>query len=220
MKKLISLLLVFCLAAFTCAALAEDVTLTEDNAKVEIAGVGVADLEPSEVESYALGGYSVTNNNETYTINTGSLTFQVSLGAYPEVYTLTRDYAASFAAFMYFDYDAVLSFFEENDIHLLLYDAGTDNQTILYTIPGDETASYIGNFTALSAANKAVMAKANSGTETIYTIGNCDWFRISADTLVTIVNGQYVVLCYGTSDGATDADFADSCNYLSTLTIK
>ena len=220
MKKLVALLLVLCLTAFGAVALAEDITLTEDDAKVPEIDAAVPSLAPSTIQSYALDGYSVTNDNEKYTVSTGTLTFTVDIAAYPAVVAMTRDYMASFKAWMSFDYDGVQEFLEQSNSHILLYDLETDNQTILRTVEGDDMARHIGSFTELSDANKAIMAKANSGVETIYTIGNCDWFRVGADSLATIVGGEYVFMIYGTADDATDEDFADSCDFLSTLVIE
>ncbi|MBR0463193.1 MAG: hypothetical protein IJJ23_02250 [Clostridia bacterium] len=221
MKKLLALMLVLSLSIFGFAAFAEEATLTEDEVKIEgLGGIEIPELTARDVESYAVGGYTVTNDNETYTVNTGSLTFKVDVSAYPGVLVLTRDFYASMKGYMSYDYNAVLPIMEENDVHLWIIDQETGNMMIIYTVEGDAFSQQTGSFTTLSAANQALIAQVNTGSADIYTIGNCNWFAPGSEVLATIVGGQYVCIEYGTGDGATEEDLLDVIDILSTMTIE
>ncbi len=220
MKRLYAALLALALMAAGCAALAEEPSLSEDQlGAMEIVPSPRVTLERREEVAQDMDGYSVVNDNEKYTIRTGDLVYSVDIAPYPTVVAMTRDYAASYRAYRTFNYDYVMSFFEANMSHLYLYDLETDNECFFYE-DVNEVSSWIGDLTAMSAADRSIFISALSTDGQIYSIGNCQWIRTNEDTLLTVVGGRCVYLCYGSDLGPTEEDFADVLDLCQSLSIS
>ena len=217
MKKLLGWMLVLMLLCGS-AALAEDVVLNPDDFTTTITEKAKPDASFNDA-SFAAGKDTVTRDGNSYTVDDGNIKYTMDMSRLSSVMCLMQDMMASFESYLRFnDPNDVHKFLLDNDIHYTLIDVETNLWVYIYNFEPDSMSQMVGSFTALSDANKQIVASRLASNTSIVKAGNYDWVQYSKG-YVTIYNGQYVV---AQIDGGDDVagDFADTLNFISSLTLQ
>lgn len=205
MKKTLAFLLIVSLLAMGLPAFAADMTFTSDMVGIQkskdnrlIPDIGNK-LQSSD------SGYDVTVDGSLHIIRTGKVNFFINI---PNSYVcFTQDLKASILIYALFGTDQSLA--QElagANIHMLILDlANNFNELHVKTLEGDTLCNMVGDMNELPEKYydnvgelfaEVFSAKYNG----IYKTATNVWIALDNDWLLTIVNGEYVVIEYGSKE--------------------
>ena len=200
MRKAIAMLLVVSLLAMTLAAFAEDLTFTSD--MVDLRKTKDDRLIPDFGNKLqgSDSNYDVTVDGSLHIVKTGIVNFFINI---PDSYVcFTQDWKASILVYALFGADQSLA--EElaaDNIHMLILDLMNSNELHIKTFSGDAFCDLVGDMNDLpekyydnvgALFAEAFSAKYNG----MYKTASNVWIALDDDWLLTIVNGEYVVINY------------------------
>ena len=200
MKKMFAMLLIVSLLAMSFSAFAADLSLTPDmiNARKTKDNKLIPDLNNKLQGSNS--GYDVTVDGSLHIIKTGKVNLFINI---PNSYVcFTRDWKASILMYALFGIDQSLA--EElaaANIHMLILDLVNSNEIHVKTYEGDDLCKLVGDMNELSEKYfdnvgqmyaETFSAKYNG----VYRTASNTWIALDDDWLLTIVNGEYVVIEY------------------------
>jgi len=200
MKRILALLLMAALLAACIPALSEGLSATPD--MVGIQKTKEKRLIPDVFNRMNAGntGYDVTVEGNLHIIKTGSVNFFINI---PSSYVcFTQDWKASILMYALFEVDKSLAQeLAASNIHMLILDLVNNNELHVKTFPGDRFCDLVGDMNQLEekyyenvgAMFADVFQTAFKG---VYKTASNVWIALDDDWLLTIVNGQYVVIEY------------------------
>ncbi len=232
MKKIVAVLLALLMCAASLTAFAElGFDFSQDEIKLD--GIGIAELpeiEKDENARAATATDSVVNQDGVYGIltKTGALIVFDPRGL--SFMTLTQDYKASYDVYKLFkDMETVQQYIQsmaEDDFHIIVWDQYDAFDLIaLDTCGSDGLTQKVGNLNRLSENDihtvASALAQANGLTSyDLYGFNNNIWIQLNAQTLVTIVNGEYQRVYFKPKGSSmTSEDFTDFSNFMRSLLI-
>lgn len=200
MKKAFALLLIASLLAMGLPALAEGLSFTPD--MVDVRKAKDERLIP-DFASKLLGsdsGYDVTVEGNLHIIKTGKVNFVINI---PNSYVcFTQDVKASIMMYVLFDVNQSLAEqLAQNNIHMLILDLLNNGELHVKTFNGDALCEMVGDMNDLpekyygnvgEVFAEVFSAKYNG----MYKTASNVWVVLDDDWLLTIVNGEYVVIEY------------------------
>ena len=213
MKKLAVLLV---LLTFCSAAMAETLDVSNVDCTVDLTRRLETSIELADTSAYAdKKADTVTRNDNVYEVDNGNLRMTLDLSKYPGFLCFTQDMYASFESYLAVsDPNALVNELIDEKVHFFLYDMETNLQIFIYENEADNLSALVGDFSKMSADNQKVVASRIASNCTIQSIGENSWLLIQDGVLVTICNGQYVIVEFGGSDDAA-ADMEDTQDILS-----
>ena len=209
MKKTIALLLILSMLAMSLPAFATDLTLTPDMVNVK---KSKGDKLIPDIASKLQGsdsGYDVTVDGSMHIIKTGKVNFFINI---PNSYVcFTQDWKASILIYALFGADQSLAQeLADANIHLLILDLVNSNELHVKTFKGDTLCDMVGNMNDLEEkyydnVGELFAEVFSAEYKGIYKTSSNVWIALDDDWLLTIVNGEYVVIEYS-SDTITDLE--------------
>lgn len=231
MKKMVCMLLaVSLLSAMAVPAFAEELDVTAEDIAVTLEapeeGHG---LELKDAASFAADGADVvTVDGNSYTVDTGDVTFQVELDPSLGFLCLTQDLMASLEQYFMLtdDPEGLMNSLIADDTHLLFLSMYSMMEVDVYTMAPDDFSESVGTLSEQSDVMKeayaALFAPANGfDNYELKEIGSNTWIALTPDFYCTFVNGNYVVISVYTQDGGemTEDDVLDLEDLLACFTI-
>lgn len=196
MKKIVSLLLaaMLCLACFT--ACAEGLDLTGVEATIPTAEIEAPELALIDAPMGLTTSDVVTMTSTYVQVISDGIKFRFDYVAAGDGYLIfTTDMRASMAAYARVQNPTgVQEFMLQHHYYMEILDSFTGADFIVHTSGADQLCAIVQDMRTLSNFELSQVAELYGVTEPFYYFNGTPWLHVNAQTYLTIVNGQYVLV--------------------------